>query len=78
MEIGKPELEHRNPGRNLDGPLNMSLHSCRILRWLIGLQIRDRLDPGENDRNCLLVITHRHVKREEILISRKPHIYGGK
>lgn len=77
-EMESPELEYKYLGSNLDGPLHTWLHGCEILRWFIGLQIRNKMGPGTSDGNCLLIMTHRHLKRQEIWISRKPHIFGGK
>ena len=62
----------------MDDPPSSSRHRCAILRWFIGLHIRNTMGPGKSDGNCLLIMTHRHLKRQEIWISRKPHIFGGK
>lgn len=51
-EVGKPESEHTDPGRALDVVLTLSFHGCEILRWFMGLQIRNKMVPGKNDGKC--------------------------
>ena len=46
-EIEKPESEHTELGRTLDGLLNTSLHGYGILRWFIGLQIKNKMGLGK-------------------------------
>lgn len=51
-EVGNPESEHTDLGRTLDVLLTISFHGCEILRWFMGLQIRNKMVPGKNDGKC--------------------------